>query len=203
MDADMQLLRSRTTTLLGQSHSGSTATVDRVFPLVYDQLKHMARGQLGREGGQRPLQTTALVHEAYLKLVDQTQVTDKGRAYFFGAAARAMRQILVDHARQAGALKRGGGEKVQTLDEDVASESAGPGAFADQLLDLHNALDRLASRSPRQAQVVECRYFGGLSFAETADALDLSARTVKYDWAMARAWLYGELGGAAGGTAGL
>jgi RNA polymerase sigma-70 factor, ECF subfamily len=180
--------------VLEESVSGDSA-LDRLFPVVYDQLKRLAAAQLARERGRNVLQTTALVHEAYLKLVDDTRVTRKGRSYFFAAAGRAMRQILVDQARRRRALKRGGGIE-ESLDENVA----GVEAFAEDLLDLHAALNRLAGQSPRQARVVECRYFGGLSVQETAAALDLSERTVKYDWAMARAWLYRELKGSGDGS---
>lgn len=190
MNADVALLRARTTTILEDSSPGSP-DLDRLMPLVYDQLRRMAHDQLARERAGHPLQTTALVHEAYVKLVDDTRVTRKGRSYFFAAAARAMRQVLVDHARRASALKRGGDRVVESLREDVV----GVRTFALELLDLHRALERLADRSPRQARVVECRYFAGLTVRETAEALDVSPRTVKYDWAMARAWLRRELTG--------
>lgn len=187
---DVDTLRARTTRLVEQTRDPSEA-VDRLIPPIYDELKRMAHAQLAREGGPRTLQTTALVHEAWLKLVDGSRVGRRGRAYFFGAAARAMRQVLVDHARRAGALKRGGDRVVETLDEGAGRVDA----FAAELLDLHRALERLEAIGPRQARVVECRYFGGLSVEETAEALEVSPRTVKSDWAMARAWLYRELGG--------
>lgn len=190
MDEDLALLRTRATTLLEDSSPGSPG-LDRLVPLVYDQLRRMAHDQLARERPDHTLQTTALVHEAYVKLVDDTRVTRKGRAYFFAAAARAMRQVLVEHARRAGALKRGGDRVVESLREDLV----GVRTFALELLDLHRALEELAERSPRQARVVECRYFAGLTVRETAEALDVSPRTVKYDWAMARAWLHRELTG--------
>jgi RNA polymerase sigma factor (TIGR02999 family) len=163
---------------------------------VYAELKRMARRQLAREVPGHTLQTTALVHEAYLRLVDATRVGEKGRAYFFAAASRAMRRILVDHARRHGSEKRGGGRVREPLTPEVARVDA----FAGEILDLHRALDRLAHRSPRQARVVECRYFGGMSVEETADALDVSPRTVKSDWAMARAWLLRALEGGEGAS---
>lgn len=164
-------------------------SLETVLPGVYDELKRMAHAQLARERGPHTLQTTALVHEAYLKLVDATRISSRGRAFFFAAAARAMRQVLVDHARRVGAQKRGGGRIAQTLDDNVGRIDA----FAAELLDLHDALDRLATHDPRAARVVECRHFGGLTVDETAEALGVSARTVKSDWALARAWLFREL----------
>jgi RNA polymerase sigma factor (TIGR02999 family) len=129
------------------------------------------------------------VHEAYLKLVDQTQVPLKSRGYFFAAAARAMRQVLVDAARRRGRLKRGGGEVPLDLEDFQVSVDD----FAAEMRDLDEALGRLAGLFPRQARVVECRFFGGLSVEETAEALELAPRTVKRDWSLARAWLYREL----------
>jgi RNA polymerase sigma factor (TIGR02999 family) len=162
---------------------------DELLPLVYDELRQIAHRHLAREHRQRTLSTTGLVHEAYLKLVDQSQISDKGRAYFFAAASRAMRQVLVDAARRRNRAKRGGGEAVLNVDDfQVAVDD-----FAARLSDLDEALQKLAALFPRQARVVECRFFGGLSVEETAEALDLAPRTVKRDWSLARAWLYREL----------
>lgn len=184
-------LRSYTTELLLSPSAGTAETLDRLLPVVYHELREIARRQLRREHAALTLDTTALVHEAYLKLVDQTKVTRKGRAYFFAAAARSMRQILVDYARRRSAAKRGGGRRPLDLDErDVSVD-----AFAAEMLDLAEALEQLAGLNPRHARVVECRFFGGMSVEETADALDVSPRTVKYDWALARAWLYDALSG--------
>jgi RNA polymerase sigma-70 factor, ECF subfamily len=155
-------------------------------PLVFDELHEMAHWQLAREHRNVTLQTTALVHEAYLRLVDDAHVTGRGRAYFFAAAARAMRQVLVDAARRRKAAKRGGGAPLTTL----ADEGERVDAYADELLDLDRALEDLGRRNPRHMQVVECRFFGGMSVEETAAALDVSPRTIKADWALARAWLY-------------
>lgn len=163
--------------------------VDDVVALIYDDLRAMARRQLGREYRQRTLATNDLVHEAYLKLVDYSKVTDRGRSYFYAAAARAMRQILVDQARRRRRLKRGGDAERVTL----ASEHGGDERFSVELLDLDRALASLAELDERQARVVECRYFGGLTVEETAAALDVSARTVKRDWNLARAWLFRKL----------
>lgn len=158
-----------------------------VWSLVYDELRLVARRQL--RGGGNTLQATALVHEAYLRLAEDARVSSRGRAYFFGAAARAMRQIVVDHARMRSSAKRGGGEAPITL----KTRDAEVDSLATDLLDLHQALDKLESFNPRQARVVECRYFAGLDVKETAAALEISARTVKRDWMFARAWLFREL----------
>ena len=164
-------------------------TLDRLVPMVYEELRSMAHRQLVGDRESATLQTTALVHEAYLKLVGDAGVTGRGRAYFYAAAARAMRQVLVDRARRRHAAKRGGGARPVTLDERATAADA----YAVELLDLDRALEKLAKRAPRQARVVECRYFGGLSFEETAAAIGVSVRTAKYDWDMARAWLYNLL----------
>jgi RNA polymerase sigma factor (TIGR02999 family) len=166
----------------------------RLLPVVYDELRVIARRQLRRELGNRTLETTGLVHEAFIRLVDDTRVTRKGRAYFFAAAARAMRQVLVDHARSRNAQKRGGGLAPVTLSraDDIAADAD---HFATELLALDMALEELASLNPRQARVVECRFFAGMSVGETAEALEVSERTVKADWALARAWLYRRLDG--------
>jgi len=182
-------LRNAATALLTCAGTADSVALDRLVPLVYDELRAMAQRQLARERGSLTLQTTELVHEAYLRLVDDDRVTARGRAYFFGAAARAMRQVLVDSARRRGAAKRGGGEAHVTLEEGHAAVDA----FASDLLDLDAALHALERENARSARVVECRYFGGLSVEETAAALDVSARTVKSDWALARAWLYAAL----------
>jgi RNA polymerase sigma-70 factor, ECF subfamily len=183
-------LQSRVTALLEASTPGDPTTVDRLVPLIYDELRAIAHRQLRREHGDPTLQTTALVHEAYLKLARDGGVTGRGRAYFFAAAAHAMRQVLVDRARRRKAAKRGGGAELITLrDEDAAVD-----AYAVELLELDDALRRLSSLSPRQVRVVEYRFFAGMSVNETATALGVSPRTVESDWAMARAWLLHALG---------
>ena len=177
------------TALLHAAHNGDQEAFDRLLPLIYDKLRAMAHRQLGAEHGPRTLQTTELVHEAYLRLIDQTQATARGRAYFFAAAAQAMRRVLIDRARRRKARKRGGGQAALGLDEvQIAVD-----AFVADLLDLDRALERLAGLDPRQAQVVECRFFGGMTIEGTAEALGVSPRTVRNDWTLARAWLYRAL----------
>ncbi len=176
--------RSTVTQALVEASENDARTIDLLFPIVYDQLRAMARRQLFNEG-KRTLKTTALVHEAYLRLVDESQITEHGKAYFLAAAARAMRRILIDRARHRKAKKRGAGDKHLPLDESQIVVDT----FAGDLLDLEKALNELASHNERQAQVVECRYFGGMSIEETAQALQVSKRTVHNDWAFARAWL--------------
>jgi RNA polymerase sigma factor (TIGR02999 family) len=163
--------------------------VDTLFPLVYGELRVIARRKLGGRTGET-LGTTALVHEAYLKLVDQSRVGWRDRAHFFAVAAMAMRQILVDHARHHAARKRGGGWRRVSLQDDVVSV----GEQADALLELDRALERLAGLNTRLARVVECRFFGGLTEQETAEALGVTERTVRRDWVKARGLLYHELG---------
>ena len=169
----------------------SPGDLDALVPLIFDELRAMARRQLSREQDRYTLQTTELVHEAYLRLAGDAGVTRHGRAYFYGAAARAMRQVLVDAARRRNAAKRGSGAMALSLDERTGEVDA----YAHELLDLDDALRTLVRRNPRCARVVECRFFGGMSVNDTAEALGVSARTVKSDWALARAWLYDALRG--------
>lgn len=161
---------------------------------LYDELRRLARRQRSREGAQATLHTTELVHEAYLRMADDPAVSARGRAYFFAAAAQAMRRVLVDAARRRNAVKRGGDMVRVTLGED----SLAVDAYAEELLDLDRALSALHEEHPRLARVVELRFFGGLSVEETAEALDVSPRTVKGDWALARAWLHETLAGGPG-----
>jgi RNA polymerase sigma factor (TIGR02999 family) len=166
------------------------APLGELLPLVYAELHRMAERRLRHERGAVTLSPTELVHEAYLRLAGASGVTARGRAYFFAAAAQAMRRIVVEYARSRGRLKRGGGQAAVTL-EDV--ESVADGGDAD-LLDIDDALDRLATVAERPARVVECRFFGGLTVDETALALGITPRTVNRDWVFARAWLVDQLG---------
>jgi RNA polymerase sigma factor (TIGR02999 family) len=177
-------LRAQTTTLL--TASDNSDAIEQLMPMLYDELRQMAHRHLAHERRGHTLQTTALVHEAYLRMVDQTQVTERGRAYFFAAAAQAMRRVLVDYARRRNRKKRGGGQAPLSLDENQIAIDT----YADELIDLDDALNTLAALNTRQARVVECRFFGGLTVKETADALGVSFRTIENDWALARAWLY-------------
>ena len=162
--------------------------LDQLIPVIYDELRAMAHRQLSREHERHTLQTTDLVHEAYLRLAGADGVTERGRAYFYAAAARAMRQVLVDAARRRGARKRQPGTALPSLEDDHRVA-----AFGEELVALDTALHELERRNPRQARAVECRFFGGMTVADTAEALGVSPRTVKSDWALARAWLFDTL----------
>jgi RNA polymerase sigma factor (TIGR02999 family) len=181
------------TELLVAWGEGDRAALDELMPLVYDELRGQASSYLARERQGHTLQTTALVHEAYLKLVDQRRVRWQNRAHFFGVAAQMMRRILVSHARAHGARKRGHG--VQPLSLDQAPEVSSKPKV--DLVGLDEALDRLTEIDPRQGRVVELRFFGGLSIEEAGEVLSLSPATVGREWTMAKAWLYKELGGSA------
>lgn len=165
--------------------------LDELVPLVLQELRAMAHRQLAREGGVLTLQTTDLVHEAYLRLRGHPDVTRRGRAYFYGAAARAMRRVLVDAARRRHAAKR----VAPAPDALPAPAAHDVDAYAVELIALDDALAALAATNPRGARVVECRYFGGLTIEATAAALGISPATVKLDWAAARAWLWDALHG--------
>lgn len=182
-------IRDSATALLRTAESGDRDSLDRLIPFIYEELRMIAHRQLNLNQQVHSIHTTELVHESYLKLIDNADVTARGRAYFYGAAARAMRQVLVDAARKRYSAKRGGGISVVTLDDDAVTVAA----YAGDLLELDDALRELAKHNLRQAQVVECRYFGGLGVEETAAALEVSPRTVKSDWALAKAWLFDEL----------
>jgi RNA polymerase sigma-70 factor, ECF subfamily len=187
-------VRAETTSLLEAFERAGSDSWERLVPIVYEELREMAHRQLNRELRGESLQTTALVHEAYLRLVDDARVTSKGKAYFFAAASRAMRQVLVDQARRRGSRKRGGGQVAVSLSDALAAEDR-LDEFAGEMVELDDALDELAALNPRHARVVECRFFAGMSVEETARALEVSERTVKYDWTLARAWLYRRLRG--------
>jgi len=179
------------TRLLIAWNEGDQAAVERLMPLVYAELRGIAERQFRRERAGHTLQPTAVVHEAYFRLVDQTRVTWKNRGHFFAIAAQAMRRILIDHARAREAQKRGGNEIQVSLDVGIAS----PEPVDDvDLLALDEALVRLKTLDDAQAKIVELRFFGGLSIEETAEAMETSASSVKREFRSARAWLFRELG---------
>ena len=177
------------TALLVEIANGNQAAQEKLVPLVYDQLKRLARRYMRRERAGHTLQTTALVHEAYLKLVGQHSPHWQGRAQFYGIAAQLMRRILIDHARRHLREKRGGTQVIVPLEEGLAFTPE----HSEDLLKLDEALDRLSKLDPRQSRIVELRFFGGLSVEETSRFLNVSPITVKRDWAVAKVWLYGEL----------
>lgn len=186
------------TRLLKAYGAGDREALDRLFPMVYEQLRVIARSRLGRGGRDRTLDTVGLIHETYLRLVDQTSSDWSDRQHFFRVCSRAMRQIVISDARRRLSAKRGLGQRPAPLDEErVAGRES-----AERLLAVDQALDRLAARSERMARVFECRYFAGLTEEETAEALGASLRTVQRDWLRARAWLREDLGGEAGGKRG-
>lgn len=179
------------TELLLQLDGSGRDVVDRILPLVYGELKAIARARLRTERAGHTLSATALVHEAYVKLVDQRKVQWRNRAHFFAIAARAMRRILIDHAVARNADKRGGGEPLVTLLDDAASEEAS----ADQIIAIDQALSRLGAMDARQERVVELRFFAGLKLDEVAEVLQVSLASVNRDWRAARAFLTTQLAG--------
>jgi RNA polymerase sigma-70 factor, ECF subfamily len=171
---------------------GDPRALDRLTPIVYDELHRLARRYMRQERPGHGLQTTALVHEAYLRLVGYTRMRWQNRAHFFAVSAQVMRRVLVDYARRQN-LKRGGGLPHLSLDD---GEPCRPEPL-DRILALHDALDALTTLDPRKARVVELRFFGGLTVQEVGEVLEISAVTVMRDWSSAKAWLYRELGGGA------
>jgi RNA polymerase sigma-70 factor, ECF subfamily len=184
-DRDLQAISD----LLLQARGGDPDAVNRLFPLVYRELGRLAHWQLQAEPAGHTLDTCALVHETFLKVVHQPRVHWRDRAHFFRVAAWAMRRILVDYARRYRTLRRGGGVLPMPLDEEAALTER-----SETLVALDEALDQLATLNQRLSQVVECRYFAGLTEEETAEALGVTTRTVQRDWAKARSWLLQELG---------
>lgn len=177
------------TQILKEVSDGDKDAPARLMPLVYDELRRLASHYLRQERSDHTLQPTALVHEAYLKLIDQTRVDWQSRAHFVGVAAQSMRRILVDHARSHQASKRGGLQQKLALDEAIDySQSRDV-----DLVALDDALNTLAEFDQRQSRIVELRFFGGLTIEETAEALGVSPATVKVDWSMAKAWLRREI----------
>jgi RNA polymerase sigma factor (TIGR02999 family) len=190
MDADGALTPSgEVTRLLHAARAGDLAAMDRIVPLLYEDLRLIARRQLRRELGGRTMQPTSLVHEVYVKLKNAAALNAGDRAHFLAIAARAMRQVLVDDARRRTASKRGGSwDRVTFGDREWGREALD----ADEILALNDAMDQL---EPRQRQVVECRFFGGMEEQEIAEMLGVNERTVRRDWVKARAWLYRALYG--------
>ena len=180
------------TALLESWSNGDPDALQRLMPLVYDELQRLARNYLRRERPDHTLQSTALVHEAYMRMVNQKTVHWQNRAHFFGVAAQSIRHILVDHARSYQTTKRGSGGHKLSLDEAIAVTEARD----IDLIALDDALNGLSAVDPQQGRIVELRFFGGLSIEETADVLKISPATVKRDWVMAKAWLYRNLSGA-------
>ena len=179
------------TRVLVSAASGDRSAADELWQLTYEELHRIAERHLMRERRDHTLSATALVHEAYVKLIDQSRVEWKDRGHFFAVASQACRRILVDYARKRHAQKRGGVAVRVTLEDGVGSVEE----QTEEILALHEALERLNAMSPRLAKLVELRYFGGLSEEETAEAMGVSDRTVRRDWKKAKAWLYGELFG--------
>jgi len=178
------------TQILLEFKLGSREASDRLIPLVYKELRRIASAHLRRESTRNSLQPTALVHEAYLRLIDIRQIDWQSRAHFFSIASTLMRRILVDHARAHRAQKRGGHEETIYIDEALLQS---PGR-APEVVALDDALLQLARLDQRQAKIVEMRFFGGMTEEETGEVLGISARTVKRDWRIAKAWLFKELG---------
>lgn len=179
------------TELLLLWNAGNDQALEDLTPLVYDDLRRVARAVLSRELPGHTLSATALVHEVYLRLVDQRRVKWENRAHFLGAAAHIMRRVLVDHARAKSAAKRGGGVRPVAIEEDAASVEA----VADEILDLDHAMTRLGALDTRKVRIVEMKFFGGMTNQEVACALGLSDATVERDWKLARAWLINAVAG--------
>jgi RNA polymerase sigma-70 factor, ECF subfamily len=177
------------TVLLTELSKGNMDAASKLISVVYDELRSLASRQMRRERSDHTLQATALVHEAYLKLVHQRSAHWQNRAHFFGVAAQVMRRILIDHARGHLREKRGGDQQVVPLDEAVVFSPE----KSEYLIKVDEALDRLSKLDPRQGKIVELRFFGGLTVEETAEILNISTKTVKRDWSVAKAWLHGEL----------
>ncbi len=184
------------TRLLGAVEEGQARAAEELLPIVYGELRRLAAAQMARLRPGETLQPTALVHEAYLKLVGDADPAWNGRGHFFGAAAQAMRELIVDHLRRKTAAKRGGGRPKESLDVDIAVAAGDLGP--EDALAIDAALARLEMEHPRKAQVVVMRFFGGLSEEEIAEALGVTARTVEREWRFARAWLHAALADGAG-----
>lgn len=183
------------TRLLNDAGSGRESAVSELYPLVYDELRRLAQSQLEGERPDHTLQATALVHEAYLRMIDQTRVQWQNRAHFFAIAAQAIRRVLVDYARRKGRRKRGGDLQRVDLADIMNLPAGGPSA---DMIELDDAMARLAETDPEKVKIVEMRFFAGLTHDEIAGVLGLSTRTVERHWRYARAWLFRELGDSPG-----
>ncbi len=183
---------SEVTRILEAVNDGEAGSVDRLMELVYQELRRIAAGQMARENPEQTLQATALVHEAWMRLTGGNKQPDfANRAHFFAAAAEAMRRILVEHARRRNAQRRGGGQEHLSIEEvDIAA----PGRD-EELLAVHEAVDRLSAHDPKKSELVKLRFFAGLTIEQAADVLQISEPTAKRWWTYARAWLYREIGG--------
>jgi len=179
------------TVLLRALEQGDAGAAEKLYPLVYAELRRLAGSYMRRERIDHTLQPTALIHEAYIRLANEPGIHWQNRSHFVGLAATVMRRILVDHARRHNAAIHGGSDRKVPLDEVFAVAQARSG----EVLAIDQALERLAHESPRQAKVIELRFFAGLSTEETAAVLGIASRSVKRDWALARIWLYKEIGG--------
>jgi RNA polymerase sigma factor (TIGR02999 family) len=177
------------TRLLQAWRNGNRDALDKLMPIVYDELRQIAHRYIRRQAAGQTLQTTAVVHEAYIRLAGQDDVAWQNRAHFYGVCAQVMRGLLVDRARARGAAKRGGGQYKVSVVDDLASKSNSD----IDVVALDEALERLAAIDPRKARIVELRYFGGLTVEETGSFLELSPITIKREWLKAKAWLYNEL----------
>ncbi len=183
---------SEITLLLSAAQAGDARAAERLLPMVYEELRKLAGQKLARERPGQTLQATALVHEAWLRIAGKDPQTWNGRGHFFGAAAEAMRRILIDNARRKLAVRHGGA-LARAEPEALLTHVADPGPDAGEMLAVHEALDRLAAQDARKAELVKLRYFVGLSLEETAEALGISEPTAKRDWVYARAWLRREI----------
>lgn len=194
----MDAISGDVTRLLYGMGNGDPTAEAKLVPLVYEELRRLAAYHMRRERPDHTLQATALVHEAFLRLTEQKGISWQGKAHFFGIASQLMRRILVDHARGRLRTKRGGGRQKLSLDESLLLTEA----RSEELVSVNESLDRLAKLDPRQARIVELRFFGGLSVEETAEVTGVSPKTVKRDWSLAKAWLYQELRASRGNDTG-
>ena len=184
---------SEVTQILDAIEAGQPQAAEKLLPLVYDELRHLAAAKLAREAPGQTLQATALVHEAWLRLAGEQRRQWQGRTHFLAAAAEAMRRILIDNARRKRAVRHGGDLKRVSIDDSTA-QIAAPAENEDEMLAVHEAVDRLAAHNARKAELVKLRYFVGLTIEQAAEVLGISEPTAKRDWAYARAWLFREIG---------